>query len=82
MLVTFKGHTAEIVCLSFDPYSIYMATGSMDYTSILWNLETKQKMWTIEGHTGEVISLSFNTEGDKILTGSFDMTAKVNQELK
>lgn len=77
MISTFRGHKAEIVCLSFDPLSFYLVTGSMDKTAILWNLETEQSLMKIDGHQGEVISISFNTDGDKILTGSFDFTSKV-----
>ena len=54
-----------------------MATGSMDKTGVLWNIETEQMINTIDDHEGEVISISYNTDGDKILTGSFDYTAKV-----
>ena len=60
----------EIVCLSFDPTSTKMVTGSMDKTAILWNLETEQKLFDITNHEAEVISISFNSDGDKILTGS------------
>jgi dynein assembly factor with WDR repeat domains 1 len=77
LISTFRGHKAEIVCLSFDPLSFYLVTGSMDKTAILWNLETEQLLMKIDGHQGEVISISFNTDGDKILTGSFDYTSKV-----
>jgi dynein assembly factor with WDR repeat domains 1 len=82
MISTYRGHTAEIVCLAFDPMSFFLVTGSMDKSAILWNLETEQSMMTIDGHEGEVISISFNTDGDKILTGSFDYTAKVNKNFK
>ena len=48
MLYTFRGHIAEIVCLSFDPMSTYLVTGSMDKTSILWNVETGQAVMQID----------------------------------
>ena len=48
LLNTYKGHTAEIVCLCFDPLSFFMATGSMDNTAILWNIETNQQLMKIE----------------------------------
>lgn len=48
MLTTLKGHTAEIVCLSFDPTSYYIATGSMDNTAIFWSLETNQQIFKID----------------------------------
>lgn len=51
LLSTLKGHTAEIVCLSFDPLSFFMATGSMDNTAILWNIETNQQLMKIDVYT-------------------------------
>jgi dynein assembly factor with WDR repeat domains 1 len=77
LLTTFRGHKAELVCVTFDPTSTYLVTGSMDRTAIVWNLETEQQLMNIDSHTGEVISISFNSDGDKLLTGSFDYTAKV-----
>ena len=67
----------EIVCLSFDPHAMLVATGSMDHQAKLWDVETGQEICTLAGHYAEIVSLHFNTDGDKILTGSFDHTAKV-----
>ena len=30
----------EIVCLSFDPHGMLVATGSMDNTAKIWDVET------------------------------------------
>jgi len=54
-----------------------IATGSMDETAKVWDIETGKELYTLKGHEGELISLNFNADGDKILTGSFDMTAKI-----
>ncbi|NXB71245.1 DAW1 factor, partial [Donacobius atricapilla] len=74
---TFRGHSAEIVCLSFNPQSTLLATGSMDTTAKLWDLEKGEEVATLNGHSAEVIALSFNTTGDRIITGSFDHTVVV-----
>ncbi|NWU02877.1 DAW1 factor, partial [Urocynchramus pylzowi] len=74
---TFRGHSAEIVCLSFNPQSTLLATGSMDTTAKLWDLEKGEEVATLNGHSAEIIALSFNTTGDRIITGSFDHTAAV-----
>jgi dynein assembly factor with WDR repeat domains 1 len=52
-----------------------VATGSMDQTSKLWDIETGKVHSTLKGHEGEIVSLNFNADGDMILTGSFDKTA-------
>ncbi|NXY28280.1 DAW1 factor, partial [Pomatorhinus ruficollis] len=74
---TFRGHSAEIVCLSFNPQSTLLATGSMDTTAKLWDVEKGEEVATLNGHSAEIIALSFNTTGDKIITGSFDHTVAV-----
>ncbi|NWT87036.1 DAW1 factor, partial [Lanius ludovicianus] len=74
---TFRGHSAEIVCLSFNPQSTLLATGSMDTTAKLWHLEKGEEVATLSGHSAEIIALSFNTTGDRIITGSFDHTVAV-----
>ncbi|NXB95822.1 DAW1 factor, partial [Vidua chalybeata] len=74
---TFRGHSAEIVCLAFNPQSTLLATGSMDTTAKLWDLEKGEEVATLNGHSAEIIALSFNTTGDRIITGSFDHTVAV-----
>ncbi|NXW70565.1 DAW1 factor, partial [Hirundo rustica] len=65
------------VCLSFNPQSTLLATGSMDTTAKLWDIEKGEEVATLNGHSAEIIALSFNTTGDRIITGSFDHTVAV-----
>lgn len=44
---TFRGHTAEIVCVSFNPQSTLVATGSMDTTAKLWSVQTGTEVCTL-----------------------------------
>jgi WD40 repeat protein len=44
---TYRGHTTEIVCLSFDPLGTTVATGSMDNTAKLWDVETGAEKFTL-----------------------------------
>ena len=52
----------EIVCLSFDPHGLLVATGSMDHTAKLWDVETGQEIFNLAGHKAEIVSLNFNTD--------------------
>ncbi|NXS48712.1 DAW1 factor, partial [Balaeniceps rex] len=65
------------VCLSFNLQSTLVATGSMDTTAKLWDIEKGEEIVTLSGHSAEIIALSFNTTGDRIITGSFDHTVAV-----
>ncbi|ERE82779.1 WD repeat-containing protein 69 [Cricetulus griseus] len=76
------GHKVEVskkwkVCLSFNPQSTVVATGSMDTTAKLWDIQNGEEVVTLTGHLAEIISLSFDTSGDRIITGSFDHTVVV-----
>ena len=44
---TYRGHTSEIVCLSFNPQSTIIATGSMDATSKLWDVQSGNELATL-----------------------------------
>ncbi|NXV97605.1 DAW1 factor, partial [Calonectris borealis] len=65
------------VCLSFNLQSTLVATGSMDTTAKLWDIEKGEEIVTLSGHSAEIIVLSFSTTGDRIITGSFDHTVAV-----
>jgi dynein assembly factor with WDR repeat domains 1 len=54
-----------------------IATGSMDNTARLWDVETGECLHTLLGHTAEIVSLDFDTQGQRIITGSFDNSVKV-----
>jgi len=63
--------------LAFNPQSTVLATGSMDNTAKLWDIESGREICTLAGHSAEIISVGFNTKGDQVLTGSFDHTVSV-----
>lgn len=44
---TFRGHTAEIVSVTFHPQSTMVATGSMDTTAKLWCVEKGVELHTL-----------------------------------
>ena len=59
-MTTLKGHQGEVVCLTFDPHANLLATGSMDNTAKLWDVETGKEYVTLTGHDAEVVSLNFS----------------------
>ncbi|TKS81190.1 Dynein assembly factor with WDR repeat domains 1 [Collichthys lucidus] len=65
------------VCMAFNPQSTLVATGSMDATAKLWDVETGEEVATLTGHTAEVLFLCFNTVGNQLVTGSFDHTVAI-----
>ena len=63
--------------MSFNPHGSTVATGSMDNTARLWDVNSGECLHTLLGHTAEIVSLNFDTSGQKIITGSFDHTVKL-----
>ena len=60
---TYRGHATDEVCLSFIPHGAMIATGSVDNTARLWDVEAGECLHTLLGHTVEIASLNFDTQG-------------------
>ncbi|CAF0930556.1 unnamed protein product [Brachionus calyciflorus] len=65
-------HSAEVNCLSFNPYSEYiLATGSADKTVALWDLRnTKMKLHSFESHKDEIFQVQWSPHNETILASS------------
>lgn len=74
---TIRGHEGEVVCLKFDPNGLLLATGSLDSSVLLSDLETGKTYLSLREHESAVVNLMFSAEGDILTSGSFDCTAKV-----
>ncbi|XP_052243676.1 histone-binding protein RBBP4 isoform X1 [Dreissena polymorpha] len=59
---TVDAHTAEVNCLSFNPYSEFiLATGSADKTVALWDLRNlKLKLHSFESHKDEIFQVQWS----------------------
>ncbi|MEM7104465.1 MAG: caspase family protein [Bacteroidota bacterium] len=47
LLASFKGHEAAVLSINFSHDHKFMITGSSDYTSKVWNLETAEELATL-----------------------------------
>ncbi|PIK39761.1 putative histone-binding protein RBBP4 [Apostichopus japonicus] len=65
-------HTAEVNCLSFNPYSEFiLATGSADKTVALWDLRNlKMKLHAFESHRDEIFQVQWSPHNETILASS------------
>lgn len=69
---TVEAHTAEVNCLSFNPYSEYiLATGSADKTVALWDLRNlRLKLHSFESHKDEIFQVQWSPHNETILASS------------
>ncbi|CAJ1450987.1 unnamed protein product [Effrenium voratum] len=76
-LMTFTGHTDQVMCVAFSPDGQLLATASTDKTAKLWLCSNGQCAATCVGHSGPVYTAFFSPDGCNLLTASHDRTAKI-----
>jgi WD40 repeat protein len=76
---TLRGHTRDVNSMSMSPCGMMMASGSYDWTVVIWDLIRKSKIRVLENHTGMVESVAWSGDGDIIASGSADKTVRVWQ---
>uniref|UniRef100_A0A7E4UX98 Probable histone-binding protein lin-53 n=1 Tax=Panagrellus redivivus TaxID=6233 RepID=A0A7E4UX98_PANRE len=69
---TVEAHSAEVNCLSFNPFSEYiLATGSADKTVALWDLRNlRLKLHSFESHRDEIFQVQWSPHNETILASS------------
>ncbi|CAD8090627.1 unnamed protein product [Paramecium sonneborni] len=72
---TLKGHDAEVMCLSFGNNN-KLASGSMDSTSNIYDIEKFKILHTIKDHKISIVGVKF--QDSNVYTASFDGQISVN----
>jgi WD40 repeat protein len=67
---TLTGHTDQVCCLAFAPDGKVLATGSVDRSVRLWDLETKKVRANIEGYSSAVRAVQISPDGRTLATAS------------
>lgn len=73
---SFDEHSGEVTCVRFSPCGTEIASGSIDNTIILWDVNygiTK----IMKGHTNHITSLAFSPNGKRLASGSTDNTVRL-----
>jgi WD40 repeat protein/energy-coupling factor transporter ATP-binding protein EcfA2 len=64
-----QGHTEEITSLSLSPDGRWLATGSLDDTALLWDLQSPtQDPTPLQGHQDDVVVVAFDPTGKWLAT--------------
>ncbi|MFN6002461.1 MAG: toll/interleukin-1 receptor domain-containing protein, partial [Dolichospermum sp.] len=72
-----EDHDGEVLSISFSPDGKTLASGGLDYSIRLWNVETGKKISTIQRDGGTIKSLSFSPNGKTLAFGGNDETIKL-----
>ena len=72
-----KGHTEAISSIAFSPDGQTLASGSLDDTIRLWDVNTGKHLRTLAEHWDNVTSVAFSPDGQTLASGSEDRTIKL-----
>jgi WD40 repeat protein len=63
-------------CVTWSPDGSMIAA-AVGQNIEVWNVTSKEKIWTLTGHTGEIRGVAFSPDGKSIVSGSRDNTIKI-----
>ena len=72
-----SSQTKPVVSLAFSLNGIFLVSGGLDNTTILWDMQTGGVIKTFLGHTGWVQSVSISLDCTIIASGSSDHTIRL-----
>src|SRR6266536_72051 len=76
-LVIQTGHSLGVTAVTFSPDNRLLASGSIDNTVKVWDLESGREIHTFTGHKGWVTTVAFAPDSQLLASGSKDMLLKV-----
>lgn len=72
VIMTLRGHTADVVDLNWSPDDLTLASGSLDNTVHIWNMTNGMCTAVLRGHTSLVKGVSWDPIGSFIASQSDD----------
>ncbi|MDH3892642.1 MAG: TIR domain-containing protein [candidate division Zixibacteria bacterium] len=71
------GHKGWVWSVAVSPDGTWAASGLLDSTVQIWDMETSECRATLKGHTDHVNSVAITPDGKRILSGSADHSVRV-----
>jgi WD40 repeat protein len=69
---TFKHHISDIIDLGWSPNNLFLASGSLDNSVLIWSVEKKTLIVKLMGHSSWIKGLSWSTTGKYLTTQGAD----------
>ncbi|KAL0071905.1 Transcription initiation factor TFIID subunit 5 [Marasmius tenuissimus] len=66
-------HLGDVDCVQFHPNSLYLATGSGDWTARLWDVQRGSCVRVFVGHQGAVTSMAMSPDGRYLASAGEDL---------
>ncbi len=67
-----SGHTELVTSIEYSPDGKTLASGSLDWTIRLWDMENLKHIKTLQGHKGAVNSVVYSPDGKTLASGGDD----------
>jgi hypothetical protein len=68
--LTLRGHTGEVLDVSYSPDGSRIASASSDRTIKVWDARTGAEILTLRGHTRAVHSVEYSPDGSRLASAS------------
>ena len=72
----FSGHTDRVTCVAFSLDATRIATGSIDESIIVWDVNTGASLVTMTS-AGFVYCVAFSATGERVASGGYDKRVRV-----
>lgn len=72
-----KGHSGAVYCGRFSPCGKFIATGSLDATVRLWDVDQHHEISVCTGHQSGISDISWGRDSNVLLTGSYDKSLRL-----
>ncbi len=73
----FRGHHDPVWAVAYHPEGTMVASGSVDHTIRIWEIETGRMLRILRGHTDSVRCVAFSPDGQMLASGSTDRTIRL-----
>lgn len=74
---TLDDRGGQVLCLALSPDGRQIASGSLDNTIKIWELDSASLLQTLSGQGDAILFVSFSPDGDRLIGESFDSTIQI-----